>query len=181
MYTDKFVYFRRAVTLCLLFVISIGSSMVILAESDKSLAGEIVVSGRSENGEEAYVMLNGERVFSGRTFFSGSLVATAENAAVVKLGKLGYLELAPNSTLDLKFADGSIAGKLSAGDVRVFNAENVVVNIENAPNASAQQQQSGGVSSKVWIPVAIIAGAVAVVAIVALAGGDDDDVVSPVR
>lgn len=178
---SKSIWFHHAVTLCLLFAISISSSMVALAKTDKSLAGELIVSGRSENGERPFALLNGERAFSGRTFFSSGVFETSENAAVIKLGKLGYLELSPNSVLELSFTENSISGKLSAGDVKVFNSENVTVNIEKPVSDPAQQQTGSGssIGNKVWIPVVILAGIVAIAAAVSLSG--DDDVASPVR
>lgn len=181
MRTNKSFWFHRAITLCLLLVISVSSSMVVLARSDKSLAGELLVSGRAENGERAYVLLNGEPAYSGRTFFSAGIITTAENAAIIKLGKLGYLELAPNSTLDLSFSENSITGKLSAGNVKVFNGEGVSVNIENAESfpAPPQQQTGSSFNRRVWVPILVLAGIVAIAAAVTLSG--DDEVVSPIR
>ncbi len=170
---------------CLMLSISINSSMFALAKSEsKSLAGEITISGHNFNGGESSVTLNGENVFSGRTFFSSGIIATNNTAATVRLGKLGYLNLTPNSVLSLNFSENNISGLLSAGEVEVFNTEGVKVNIEKSENASVvngNRQTTAGSTNKYVIPLLIVAGVVSIIAIIALTSGDDDDVVSPVR
>ncbi len=128
---SKTVYFRNIIACCLMFAVFAASSMVALASPEtKSAAGELIVSGNNANGAP-YAMLNGERAFSGRTFFSSGTVATTEdNNATVKLGKLGSVNLAPNSILSLSFGDNKISGNLIAGQVKVFSSEGVEVKIQ---------------------------------------------------
>ena len=175
----------RSITFCLMLSIFIGSSMFALAEAEsKPLAGEISISGQNFNGGESSVTLNGENVFSGRTFFSSGVIATNNAAATVRLGKLGYLNLTPNSVLSLNFSEDNISGLLSAGEAEVFSSEGVKVNIEKSKNASivsGNRQTTTGTTNKYLIPLLIVAGVVATIAIVALSSGDDDDVISPVR
>lgn len=176
----------RSITFCLMLSIFISSSMLALAKSEnKSLAGEITISGQNFNGGESSVTLNGENVFSGRTFFSSGVIATNNAAASVRLGKLGYLNLTPNSVLSLNFSEDSISGLLSAGEVEVFSSEGVKVNIEKSENASVvnsnRQTTTAATTNKYVIPLLIVAGVVVTIAIVALSSGDDDDVVSPIR
>ena len=175
----------RSITFCLMLSIFISSSMFALAKSEnKSLAGEITISGQNFNGGESSVTLNGENVFSGRTFFSSGVIATNNAAATVRLGKLGYLNLTPNSVLSLNFSENNISGLLSAGEVEVFNTEGVKVNIEKLENASVvngNRQTTTSPKNKYLIPLLVAAGVVATIAIIVLASGDDDNVISPIR
>ncbi|HEX9959885.1 MAG TPA: hypothetical protein VGB00_03075 [Pyrinomonadaceae bacterium] len=107
------------------------------------MAGEIIVSG---SGENSAVTLNGERAYSGRTFFSSGVIATPETgSAVVNLGKLGRINVAPNSLLSLSFTPNSISGKLSSGQIKVFSSEGVSVNIETSDNVVTNDANQSGV------------------------------------
>lgn len=178
---------RGCITFCLMLTVFVSSSMFALAKSEnKSIAGEIIISGRNFNDSESSVTLNGETVFSGRTFFSSGVIATNKTAATVRLGKLGYLNLTPNSILSLNFSEDNISGLLSAGEVEVFNTEGVKVNIEKSENASVVngngQTTTTSSQNKYVVPLLIAAGVVTTIVIVALASGnDDDDVISPLR
>lgn len=180
---------RSIAAFCLMLAVLFSSSAVTPAKSDKSLAGEIIVSGgRGADGGEPSVLLNGERALSGRTFFSSGVIETSENtSATVRLGRLGYITLAPKTILSLSFTENSISGKLIAGQADVFESEGIAVNIEKAENASVNknQTQTGGMmKSSILIPVAIFVGIVAVAAIVSVTGSDDNGnpaIVSPTR
>lgn len=177
---------RNVVAFCLMVTVFVSTSMIALAKPGTSLAGEIIVSGHNTNGVEPSVMLNGERAYSGRTFFNAGEITTSENAtATIKLGKLGYLNLAPNSVLTLDFTENAISGRLTAGDVKVFNAEGVAVNIENAltslPVKPAQDDDDDD-DDGIWIPILIFSGIVgAAVVYVVTNSSDDGGVVSPAR
>ena len=103
---------RMAISLCLTVAILSTFSMVALAAQGQSGAsGELSVVGD--------VSVNGTNAISGATVFSDSTVTTAKgSSAVVSLGKLGRVELLPDSTLKLNFTDSSITGTLEAGRVR---------------------------------------------------------------
>jgi len=177
---------RNVVAFCLMVTVFVSTSMIAFAKPGTSPAGEIIVSGHNTNGVEPTVMLNGERAYSGRTFFNAGEITTSENAtATVKLGKLGYLNLAPNSVLTLDFTENTISGRLTAGDVKVFNSEGVAVNIENAltnlPVKPAQDDDDDD-DDDMWIPILIFGGIVgAAVVYVVTNSGDDGSVVSPAR
>jgi len=86
--------------------------MVALAAAPQKASGELSVSGQ--------VTVNGQAAISGATIFSDSIIATtAGSSATVSLGKLGRVELFPNSSLKLSFAEGNISGALDAGRVQV--------------------------------------------------------------
>ena len=73
------------------------------------------------------VTVNGTSAISGATVFSDSTVTTAKgSSAVVSLGKLGRVEVYPDSTAQLSFTETSISvGMLSAGRVRVSSSSGV--------------------------------------------------------
>ncbi|MCA1622453.1 MAG: hypothetical protein LC778_01400 [Acidobacteria bacterium] len=147
MKNNNTVWLRNIVAFCLTLAVFITSSMVTLAAPEKkSLMGELTVSGHDVNGEDAFVILNGERALSGRTFFSDSTVSTSENTTTtVKLGKLGFINLSPNSTLSLSFTENNISGNLSAGQIKVFNNEGVDVNIQTADGSVASDKAETGI------------------------------------
>src|SRR6185295_3392605 len=70
------------------------------------------------------VSVNGTSAISGATVFSDSTITTAaRSSAVVSLGKLGRVEVLPESTMKLSFTDSSIAvSMLEAGRVRVSSS-----------------------------------------------------------
>nr|MBA3692297.1 hypothetical protein [Acidobacteriota bacterium] len=127
------LWIRNFTAACLAMVIFTTSSMIALAATpeNKSLMGEITVSGQTINGNAPSVMLNGEPVMTGRTFFSAGTIATPENInSTVRIGKLGYVTLTPNTNLNLSFNENTISGTLSAGQIKVSNAEGVNVSIQ---------------------------------------------------
>lgn len=183
-------WLRNITAACLAMMIFTTSSMIALAGTEtKSLMGEITVSGQNA---DATVLLNGENAYTGRTFFSNGTIVTPENVtSTVKLGKLGYVTLSPNTTLTLSFDEKTISGTLSAGDAKVFNAEGVDVKIENLGNATtsvvsmnkAQDDDDDGIFNNSAVgPVLVFAGIVAVAVILVATNDDDEDkIISPVR
>jgi len=188
-------WLRNITAACLAMVIFTTSSMIALAGTEtKSLMGEITVSGQNTNGNSPYVLLNGENAFTGRTFFSNGTITTSEVVtSTVKLGKLGYVTMSPNTTLTLSFDEKTISGTLSAGNAQVFNAEGVDVNIQNLGNATTSvapmnqaqddDDDDGMFSNSAVGPVIVFAGIVAAAVILVVVNDDDDEdlVVSRVR
>ena len=116
------LWIRKALTMCAMVALVATYSMVALA-SDGKAAGEIVVTGNSSTGDISAVTVNGEPVKSGRTIFSSSTISTPEGAgAIINLGKVGRIELAPNTTFALSFDDAAINGNLASGSITVLNA-----------------------------------------------------------
>ncbi len=107
-------------------ILMMASSMFVLAKTGDTLMGEIIVTGAND----AYVTLNGDQAFTGRTFISSGTVSTPDATnATIRLGKTGFVNLAPKSVLNLSFDEKSITGTLSEGSVKVFNSEGVEVKI----------------------------------------------------
>ena len=83
---------------------------------------------------EGDVKVNGTSAISGATVFSDSTVTTAaRSSAVVSLGKLGRVEVLPESTMTLKFTDTSVSvAMLSQGRVRLSSSSGVNATTKDA-------------------------------------------------
>lgn len=196
------VWIRKALSMCLVVATIATYSMVALAGSER-VAGELSVSGKIVNGETPFVKVNGEAAQSGRSIFSSSTIATPENAsATVNIGRVGKIELAPNTTLALSFDERGINGDLLAGRVTVLNSSDTVnikmldgtitkLNVGNSAVATGKIQDDddsdndGGSAVLIW---AVILGGAAVGIILAtttdnnrIAVGGNTIVVSPIR
>lgn len=183
------LWINKALSMCLVVALIATYSMTTLAGAGK-IAGELTVTGKVFNGETPSVSVNGEAAKSGRSVFSTSTIATPdETGAVIDLGKIGSVQLAPKTNLVLSFTEKGISGDLLAGSVTVLNAANSVnittvggetltLNAGETATATGQTQDTdddndGGAAI---LPYALILGG-AVVAIVVAAGviGDDND------
>lgn len=78
------------------------------------------------------VTVNGASAISGATVFSDSTVTTAKgSSAVVSLGKLGRVEVMPESKMKLGFDNSSITvAMLDAGRVRVSSSSGISATVE---------------------------------------------------
>lgn len=186
---------RKALSTCLIVAVYAAYSMVALAGSDK-ITGELLVSGKS-----ASVSVNGQDAQSGRTIVSASTISTPATAsAIISVGKLGKIELAPNSTITLNFNENGISGDLANGKVTVLGAkESVSIHTpEGTSNVPAGKSVSTGKSqddddddkdggAAWWLWAAIFGGAVAGIVIAATSDnnrvsiGSGGTVVSPSR
>jgi ferric-dicitrate binding protein FerR (iron transport regulator) len=76
------------------------------------------------------VKVNGTSAISGATVFSDSTATTAKgSSAVVSLGKLGRVEVFPDTTVKLTFSASTIAATLEAGRVRVSSSSGVTTTV----------------------------------------------------
>jgi hypothetical protein len=114
---------RKSIAACLAVAVLSVYSMVVLAMPGANLpSGELSVSG--------LVTVNGQKVISGGTLFSDSVVATSDQSnATVSISKLGRVELAPNSSLRLSFTENSIMGLLDSGTAHVSTLVGTTVNL----------------------------------------------------
>jgi hypothetical protein len=107
-------------------------SMVALAAPQQGQTGP--TGDLSVVGE---VSVNGTSAISGATVFSDSTITTAKgSSAVVSLGKLGRVEVLPESSLKLSFTDKGISGMLEAGRVRVSSSSGVTATITTKDGAA---------------------------------------------
>lgn len=82
---------------------------------------------------DAVVTVNGTSAISGATVFSDSTVTTAKgSSAVVSLGKLGRVEVLPESSLKLSFTESGVTGMLDQGRVRLSTSSGVNASVTTA-------------------------------------------------
>jgi hypothetical protein len=193
------VWIRKALSTCLTVAIIATYSMVALAGTEK-VAGELLISGKNLNGETPFVKVNGEAAQNGRSIFSSSTITTPQNAsAVISLGKVGKIELAPNTTFALSFDDKGISGELISGRVTVLNASSAVnvktaegklFNLgvgESAASKAADDDDNKKGGAGWWVWALVFGGAVVGIVIAATSNsnelnlGGNANVVSPTR
>jgi hypothetical protein len=123
---------RKALTVAVMMAVSSFYSLVgtsALAQNVRA-AGELSVTGS--------VMINGTQAISGATVFSDSKVKTSRNSvATISLGKLGRVQLGPESEMTLRFVDGNIGGSLTAGRAVVSAPAGVAINVATAEGIAA--------------------------------------------
>jgi hypothetical protein len=114
---------RKSIALCVgIAVLSVYSMAVLATPGQAGLSGELSVSGQ--------VTVNGQPAISGATVFSDSTITTAANSsATISLGKLGRIELLPNSSLKLSFNATGITGSLDAGRAQVSTPAGITASI----------------------------------------------------
>jgi hypothetical protein len=196
---NRKLWIQKTLTVCSMTAILTVFSMVALAGTG-AVAGELTVSGTAANG--VFVTVNGEPAESGRTISSSSTITTPEGiTAVVNFGKLGKIQVGPNTTFSLNADNTSIAGNLTAGSITVLNATNgvsvrtlsgetVTVGVGETATASGTTAKSttttaGGNHN--WLIFALVAtGAMAAIVYAATTGsnnrlGAGATTVSPVR
>jgi len=113
---------RKFIAVCVAVAVLSVYSMVVLAAPGAKASGELSVSGQ--------VTVNGQKVISGGTLFSDSTISTADQStASVSIGKLGRVELSPNSNLRLSFSDKGINAMLETGSAHVSTLAGITVNL----------------------------------------------------
>lgn len=167
---------RKALSLCLMVAIYATYSTVTLASTER-IAGELLISGKNSS-----VKVNGETAQSGRSVFTASTISTPENtSAIINLGKLGKLELAPNTTVNISFTEKGINGDLLSGKITVLGTNDIVnirttegktVKLNAGESVTAGKQQDDDdddddAGAAWWVWTAIFGGAIAAVVIAA--------------
>ena len=114
---------RLTLTTLLVLVLLFVSALAVVGNSPqaaKPVTGKLL----QLTGE---VTVNGARAVAGATISSDSAVTTGKNSnAVVSLGKLGRVEVLPQTTMKLNFTDDSVSvAMLDAGRVRISSSSNV--------------------------------------------------------
>jgi len=192
---------KKAITSGVALTLIATYSLVALANSGK-VVGELIVNGSSAIGEGPFVTVNGDPAKNGRSVFSSSTIQTpAEFGAVINIGKTGKIELAPKSTLVIKFDDSTISGELTFGSVTVLNsarevqvttlADVVTLNAGETVAADAakpsKQTKGGGGPHFSAAALAAIFGGIVIAAVLLTNKGNNNTltgittVISPVR
>ena len=114
-------FIQKALSLCLMVAIYAAYSMVTLASTER-IAGELLISGKNSS-----VQVNGQAAQSGRSIFTASTISTPENTnAIINVGKVGKIELAPNTTANISFTEKGINGDLLSGKITVLGTDQAV-------------------------------------------------------
>jgi hypothetical protein len=111
-------------------------------KDEKQIIGQIVVTGS--------VTVNDKKAITGTSIFNNSRLNVAcanGNRAIVNLGKLGRVEMAPGSQMVLKFSDGIISGDLAMGKIIVNAPAGVKVAINTQEGVSASDGKDASVVS----------------------------------
>ena len=109
--------FVALAALMLSAIVGLGNT---LHQATKTETGKIIqMTGQ--------VSVNGTAAISGATINSDSAITTAaRSSAVVSLGKLGRVEVLPDSTMKLSFSDSNVSvSMLDAGRVRISSSSNI--------------------------------------------------------
>jgi hypothetical protein len=126
---------RKAVAFTLILTVGSFHLMVtnsVLAQTPGKLSGDLTARGA--------VTLNGASAASGATVLDGGRVRTAKGAAaVVSLGRLGQVELGPESELVLKLEEGRVGGELRSGRVVVTAPAGVSVAVATADGVASAE------------------------------------------
>lgn len=143
-------HLRKAIAFVLLFALSnfgnITSNSAFAAgnskdeKQEKQIVGQLAVVGA--------VTVNDKKAINGTSIFNNSRLSVAcanGNRAVVSLGKLGRVEMAPGSQMVLKFSDGIISGDLVMGKVVVNAPVGVKVAISTPEGVSASDGKDASV------------------------------------
>lgn len=134
---------RKMLTLALILTVSSFCSLAslsALAQSTPKAAGELAVTGS--------VTINGTSAISGATVFSDSKIKTSRNSgATINLGKLGRVQLGPESEMTLRFTEGTIGGNLASGRAVVNAPAGVSVSVATADGiATADGKQASALT-----------------------------------
>lgn len=116
--------------LSIVLMLSVGSfytlgATTVLAQTATKTGGELSVVGAAT--------INGTPAISGATVFNDSKVKTSgTGAAAINLGKLGRIELGPDTELTLRYTDGTIGGNLLSGRAVVSAPAGIAVSLATA-------------------------------------------------
>jgi hypothetical protein len=118
---------RKSIAFCLAVAVLSVYSMVVLATPGQM--GQTGPSG--ELSATGQVKVNGQNAISGATVFSDSTIETTAkgSSAVVSLGKLGRVEVLPDTTMKLSFTETSVSATLDSGRVRFSTPAGVTATV----------------------------------------------------
>ncbi len=105
-----------------MFLFAASSAM---AQTSPKSAGELASANQ--------VTLNDKPAAAGLTLFSNSRIKTAKQGrATINLGKLGRVELGPETNLTLKFSPGMIGGELLNGRLMLSSSSSISISLTTA-------------------------------------------------
>lgn len=110
------------------------------SKDERQVIGQLAVSGS--------VTVNDKKAITGTSIFNNSRLGVAcanGNRAIINLGKMGRVEMAPGSQLVLKFSNGIISGDLVMGKIVVNASAGVKVAINTPEGVSASDGKDASV------------------------------------
>ena len=116
--------------LSVILMLTVGSSYCLIsstafAQVSPKLVGQLSIRG--------LVTLNGIYTTSGATIFGGGLLKTGTNSsAIISLGKMGQVDLEPDTELTLRLDAGVIGGHLISGRATISAPVGIAVNLATA-------------------------------------------------
>lgn len=139
---SKTLWVRNTIAASVASAVFMTSSMFVLAApGNQPQLAELTVSGAAVDGDAPTVSVNGERAFTGRTIQSSTTITTpATSSATINVGKLGRVEIAPNSNFVLNFDEKGISGNLISGNVRVVGSETAENSIQTKDSVVVADQ-----------------------------------------
>ncbi len=112
----------KAMSFMALILIMTG---VVCAQSSLKVTGEIASASQAT--------VNGFTAISGMTVFSNSRIRTGkQGTAIINLGRLGRVELGPDTDMTLRLSKGSVGGELHSNHVVVSAGTGVAIAINTA-------------------------------------------------
>lgn len=118
-------YIYKYIAVCLAVTILVSSPSFLLAQ--QIFFGELSIT---KNSPEGFVTVNGERVITGRSITSPSLISTSPQATSrILLSKTGNILLSPDSKLNLSFINSSISMDIVSGEVTIETVPNTSLNL----------------------------------------------------
>lgn len=119
------IWSSRSPALCLTMVLlAVAAQLVLPTARAQEPVGQLTVTGK--------VRVNRQPAATGDIVSSGSTVETAKgSSAVVSLGKLGRVEVLPETRMNLRYDDTSISILIDTGSVRVSTGPGVAATITN--------------------------------------------------
>lgn len=116
----------RTFTLVLLATILMASSIT----ARHQLLGQLTIES---NSSTSFIEMNGEMAVSGSTVLPATEIVTpGESSAKISFGKVGQIELAPNSKINLNFSETTISSVLTSGQLTLAAAPNIRIAIQTA-------------------------------------------------
>ena len=100
----------------------LSSSLAYAGDAQEQPVGHLTVVGK--------VIVNGQPATTGDVFATGGTIQTSKgSSAVVSLGKLGRVEVLPETKMVLRFAETSVDAMLDAGRVRLSSSTGVTATV----------------------------------------------------
>jgi len=126
----------RLFTLVLLGTILSVSSIT----ARQQLLGQLTIES---NSATSFIKLNGELTVSGSTVLPATEIVTpGEASAKISFGKVGQVELAPNSKMNLNFSETTISSVLTNGQLTMAAAPNIKITVQTADGIVTNPDQS---------------------------------------